>query len=147
MRWPPAHPAVEAIKKTLRTLLKLSKIIIPVIFMMVVLEEFELLHPLAERFRPFMSYIGLPGEAALPILLGFFINIYAAVGAIGSLSLSPREITVLAVIILTSHSLLMESPVLKTTGFSPWQSLMFRIVSAFLFGFVVNITYLVIGAL
>ncbi len=146
MNLPPSEPVVKAIKKTLKTLLKLSKVIIPVVFLMVILEEFDLLQPIAKQFAPILRFAGLPGETALPILLGFFINIYASVGSIASLSLSSREITVVALIILTSHSLLMETPVLKITGFSPWQSILFRIVSAFICGFALNTAYLLVGA-
>lgn len=146
MKLPPAGPIIEATKKTLKTLLVLSKVVIPVVFLMAILSEFELLQPIAGRFGPFMRLLGLPGEAALPVLLGFFVNIYAAVSSIGSLSLSSREVTVVALIILTSHSLLMESPVLKTTGFSPWQSILFRMASAFFFGFALNAAYLLVGA-
>lgn len=145
MKHPPTEPAIKAIRKTLKTLLLLAKVVIPVVFLMVILEEFELLRPLAKLFGPFMRFVGLPGEAALPVLLGFFVNIYAAVSSIASMSLSSREITIIAIIILTSHSLLMETPVLKTTGFSPWQSILLRITLALLFGFALNTAYLLAG--
>ena len=126
-------------------MLVLSKVVIPVIFLIAVLEELKLLEPIAAVFYPFLRFFGLPGEAALPLLLGFFVNIYASLGAIALLSLSSRQITVIAIMLLTSHSLLLEAPVLKIAGLPMSKSIPVRIVSAFLFGFILNGFYMLTG--
>ncbi len=132
-------------QKGLQTTLLLLKIIIPVTVILVALEKLELLVPVANWFAPALRPFGLPGEAALALLLGFFVNIYAAIGAITVLNLSAKEITILAVMILTSHSLPMEGPVLKATGLSPILSTTVRIVAAFLFALLVNGVYAILG--
>lgn len=131
--------------KALETTWLLAKIIIPVNVVVVALEQLNLMVPLAGWFNPLVRFFGLPGEAALALLLGFFVNIYAAIGVIIVLPLSVRELTVLAVMILTSHSLPMEGPVLKYAGLSPLQSTAIRITAAMLFGFLVNVTYSWLG--
>ncbi len=141
----PLAPARTAGAKTFRTTLYLARIVVPVIFLVTVLQELRLIEPLAGHFSPLLRLFGLPGEAALPLILGFFINIYASLGAIAALSLSQREITVIAVMILTSHSLLLEAPVLNITGLSHLRSILLRITAAFVFGFVANLVYLLIG--
>ncbi len=135
----------QGFTKALQTTLLLAKIVIPVTVLIVALEQMELLNPLAQWFNPFLKAFGLPGEASLALLLGFFVNIYAAIGAITVLSLSGREITVIAVMILTSHSLPMEGPVLKFTGLSPLISTLLRIGAALGFGYLVNLIYLLAG--
>lgn len=135
------QPARDGAVKALQTTLLLAKIIIPVTLLVVALEQLKLMVRIAEWFNPLVRLFGLPGEAALALLLGFFVNIYAAIGVIIALPLSAREITVLAVMILTSHSLLMEGPVLKFTGLSPLLSITIRIAAAMVFGFLVNIIY------
>lgn len=135
------QPARDGAYKALKTTLLLAKIVIPVTLVVVALEQLNLMVPIAEWFNPLVRLFGLPGEAALALLLGFFVNIYAAIGVIIVLPLSAREITVLAVMILTSHSLLMEGPVLKFTGLSPLLSIAIRITAALFFGFLVNIIY------
>lgn len=139
------RPAWQGTRKALRATLILGKIIVPVTFVLVALEQLGWLIRIASLFGPMLNPFGLPGDAALPLLLGFFVNIYAAMGAIAVLTLSPREVTVIAVMILTCHSLLMETPVLKFTGLPSVTSALLRIAGAFLFGFLVNLLYLAFG--
>ena len=141
----PLAPARTACVKTFNITLYMARIIVPVIFLVVILQELDLLRPAARYFSPFLRLFGLPGEAALPLLLGFFINIYASLGAISALSLSPQEITIIAIMILTSHSLLLEAPVLNITGLSHIRSILLRIGAAFAFGFLLNLLYLLSG--
>lgn len=131
--------------KALKTTLLLAKIIVPVTLILVTLEKLGWLANLASVFGPMLKIFGLPGEAALPLLLGFFVNIYAAMGAIAVLTLSAREITVIAVMILTCHSLLMESPILNFTGLRPVTSVFLRMGGGLLFGFLLNLAFLVLG--
>jgi hypothetical protein len=63
-----------------------------------------------------MSVLGLPGEAAVPLVVGYVLNIYAAVGAMEALSLSSTQITVLAVAMLIGHNLIVEGAVLYRAG-------------------------------
>ncbi len=138
-------PAVAGFKKTFSLTILLAKIVIPVTLVVTVLEKTGLLQRIAVLFHPALGTIGLPGEAALPLLLGFFINIYAAMGAIAVLSLSGQEVTIIALIILTSHSLLMEAPVLSFTGLGPTRSIPLRIGLGLLIGFFMHLLYTVFG--
>ena len=79
------EPAREGLRKAVQTTLLLTKIIIPVTFVVVTLNRFGLSSQLAELLSPLLKVVGLPGEAALPLFLGFFVNIYAAIGAISDL--------------------------------------------------------------
>jgi len=139
------RPAVNGGLKALKTVLRMAKIIFPVTFLLIFLEKSGWLPVVASVFRPFLGVVGLPGEAALPLFLGFISNIYAAMGAIAVLSLSPREITLVALIILTCHSLMMEAPVLKIAGLSPLVSVPLRLLSGFFFALLLNLFYLVLG--
>ena len=60
-----------------------------------------------------MKIFGLPGEASLALLGGYVINIYAAVGAAAPLNLSPREVTILGLILGLSHGLLLETAITR----------------------------------
>lgn len=141
------EPARLGMLKTLKTTLLMAKIIFPVTLFVVILERLALLNAIALFFSPWLSIFGLPGEASLPVLLGFFVNIYAAMGAIVVLELSAREITVLSLMILTSHSLLLEAPVLGFAGLSPLRSILLRIAAGLLLGYTVNIFYLLWGGM
>jgi hypothetical protein len=135
------EPARTGLTKTIRITLLLTKIIVPVTAVIVALEKLGRLEQLAYLFNPFCRVFGLPGEAALPIVLGSCMNIYASLGAIAALNLSSREVTVIALVILTCHSLFMETPILCFAGLSPWRSVAIRLSGALFLGFVVNLVY------
>ena len=86
-----------------------------------------------------MKILGLPGEAAVPLVLGNFINLYAGIGAMASLSLSAKQATILAIMLSFSHSLLLESVVVKKTGVSLALIVLTRITLAVLSGIIFNL--------
>ena len=63
-----------------------------------------------------MSLLGLPGDAAVPLVVGYVLNIYAAVGSMQALDLTAPQITVLAIAILIGHNLIVEGAVLHKAG-------------------------------
>jgi hypothetical protein len=63
-----------------------------------------------------MHPLGLPGEAAMALVLGFFVNLYAAVGILASLGLSSGQVAVCGLMLGICHSLVIESAVLRTIG-------------------------------
>ena len=52
-----------------------------------------------------MRFFGLSGDAALVLISGYLVNLYAATGVIVALQLPLREITILAVMLGFAHSL------------------------------------------
>lgn len=126
-------------RKGILTLWRLTKIVVPVYFLITFLKMTSILDIISSWFEPTMSLIGLPGEASIVLVLGNFVNLYAALGAISSLSLTVKQITILAVMLSFSHSLLMESAVAKKTGVSLFIVLSIRITLAIVSGLILNI--------
>lgn len=87
------------------------KIILPVYTLMTILSHTPVLKILATWLQPAMKIFGLPGESALAIILGNFINLYAAIGVIPLLHLNSWQMTTIALMLLTSHSQLLETSV------------------------------------
>ncbi len=87
------------------------KIIIPVYTLVYILSITSLLKMFGDFLAPTMKFFGLPGESALALILGNFINIYAAIGVIPQLRLNSHQITTLALMLLISHSQLLETSV------------------------------------
>lgn len=121
------------------TLWELSKIVVPVYFFVTFLSYTPLLNSISNLFEPAMKILGLPGEAAVPLVLGNFINLYAGIGAMASLSLSAKQATILAIMLSFSHSLLLESVVVKKTGVSLALIVITRITLAVLSGIIFNL--------
>ncbi|MEN6417168.1 MAG: transporter, partial [Armatimonadota bacterium] len=67
---------------------------------------------------PLMRLIGLPGQAALVFLSGALLNNYSAIAVMGTVALSLRDATILAVMCVICHNLLVETTVMKSAGSS-----------------------------
>jgi hypothetical protein len=99
-----------------KTTWELCKVIFPITVLVKILQHTPFLPWVIGLLTPLMKWIGLPGEAAIPLVLGNFLNIYAAIGAILSLSLSVKHVFILAMMISFSHNLLVESSVAAKLG-------------------------------
>lgn len=118
---------------------ELTQVVVPVYILVTILKYTPVLPWISEHMVPVMHLVGLPGEASLPLVLGIFLNIYAAIGAIIPLGLSIKQITIISAIILTAHSLPLEAAVSKKTGVKVAPLIMTRLLVAFVFGWGLNV--------
>ncbi|MCD5413549.1 MAG: nucleoside recognition protein [Clostridiales bacterium] len=130
---------IRGSKNGIHTVLMLAKIILPVYFIVTVLKYTGILEYIAIIFEPVMDIFGLPGEAALALVLGNALNIYAALGVISSISLTAKQITILAVMISFSHTLFVETAVTKKIGIGVLPILATRIGLAIASGVILNL--------
>lgn len=100
----------------LQTFWSLAKVMIPAYGVTLALQQLGVIGWLSNVARPLMIALGLPGDAAVPLVVGYVLNIYAAVGSMQALDLSARQITVLAIAILIGHNLVVEGAVLHKAG-------------------------------
>ena len=138
-RWNYKQTLNKGLKSGLHTTWTLAKIIVPVYFTVTVLKHTFLLDAISDFFKPFMKVVGLPGEAAIVLVLGNMVNLYAALGAIATLTLTAKEVTIIAVMLSFSHSLFMETAVAKKTGISVALILIIRLLLAVISGIILNI--------
>ncbi|NLK65807.1 MAG: nucleoside recognition protein [Tissierellia bacterium] len=122
-------------KNGINTLIELSKILVPVYIAVEILSVSGLLNILAEIFKPVMSIMGLPGEASLVIMLGYFLGTYAGLGALAAIELNTVQITTIAIMLSLSHSLISESAIVKKLGVSAAASVAVRVFFSILMGF------------
>lgn len=117
------------------------KVIVPCYIAIEFIKHTGLIDMIGRFFKPFMGFLGLPGEAALGLIAGYLINLYAAIAVIAPLNLSTKDITVMALILGISHSLTVETPVTQKTGVNAWTLLIARIVFSLLSGALLNILW------
>ncbi len=134
-------PVKTGLVKSAKLLWLLLKIIVPVSCIVAVLEHYGIIEMFAASFAPAMSYFGLPGEATIALLLSFTVNFYAALGVLGAMTLSPQQITVLAVMIGICHELPVETVVCSYTGLRIPAAAVLRISTALFAGFTLNLIY------
>jgi spore maturation protein SpmB len=100
--------AVDGFFRGLSVFWLLIKIMVPVYLIVTFLKFTPVLPALAHFFSPYMQIFGLPGGAALAIVIGNTVNLYAAIAVIASLKMSSQQVTIIAVMLAISHSLPME---------------------------------------
>lgn len=108
----------EGLKSGLRTTWELGKIIFPVTLAVSVLQYTAVYNALLLGLTPVMALLGLPNEAAVPLVLGNLLNLYAAIGAILAMELTVKQVFILALMLSFSHSLPVEAAVCRRIGVS-----------------------------
>ncbi|HHU68807.1 MAG TPA: nucleoside recognition protein [Thermoanaerobacterales bacterium] len=129
----------KGFKRGLSIIWLLTKILVPVYLIVTLLKYTTLLDILAKLFSPLMQLFGLPGEASVPIIFGNVMNLYAAIGAAKPLSLSPRNVTAIAIILSFSHSLIVETAITRKIGVKTSHILCLRIGTGIIAGIIYNI--------
>lgn len=123
------------------TIWKLTKIVVPVYFFVKVLEYTKILPYIANFFSPFMKFFGLPGEAAIVILTGNILNLYGGIAAMQVFSFTTREITIIAVMLLFSHSLPVETTIIKSLKIPRTIQIFIRTGTMIIFGIILNLVW------
>ena len=128
----------SATPSALKTIWWLTKIMVSVSFAIMLLQYFGIIEVISRWLTPVFSSFGLPGEAALAYVSGYFVNCYTAMAVMSSLHLDMRAATILAVMVLCSHNMIVETTVQAKTGSSALRIVVIRTLSAFILAFVLN---------
>lgn len=126
------------LKKGLETTWLLAKVMVPVYLFVTILKSTPIIDWITVLFEPIMGIFGLPGEAAIVLVLGNVLNLYAAIGALKAIELTAIQITIIAMMLSFSHSLLVETAVIKKLGFKVSHNLMIRMGLAVIAGIVMG---------
>lgn len=121
-----------------KTIWWLTKIMTLLSFAIMLLQYFGVIEWISYWLTPIFSHFGLPGEAALAYVSGYFVNCYSAIAVMTTLDLSTRAATILSVMVLCSHNMIVETTVQHKTGSSVARIVAIRTLSAFILGWVLN---------
>ena len=116
-----------SLKTSLRSSWTILKLIVPIYILADFLLYYNLLAYITFIFKPLVSLLGLPQEAALSIVSGLLLNLYAAIAFAAPLGLEAKEWTVLAVFLGVAHALLVETEIMKRLGLSRIYSILLRL--------------------
>jgi len=132
------HAALAGALRGARTAVWLLAIMVPVSFLVYLLQESGLMAYISFYAAGVFGLVGLPGEAALVFVTAALMNNYSAIAVIGTLQLAPREVTIVALMCLVAHNLLVELPVMRSTGSSLVRMGAIRIGTAFVAAWIAN---------
>src|SRR5690554_7033239 len=122
-----------------RTTLWLLRMILPISLLVRLLDYFGLLAWLAGFLDPLFVNMGLPGSTAIVFITSIFLPLYAPLAIITSLSITLRELTILALMCQISHNLPVESAIQAKTGTSFWAMTLLRISMSIVVGLTLNL--------
>ena len=125
----------------LKTTWTLGKVIFPITLIVTILQYTPVLPWIIDLITPFMRLLGLSGDAAIPLVLGNFLNLYAGIAGILTLDLTVKEVFILAVMLSFSHNLFIETSVAIKTGVKLWVILTVRIGLAILAAVMINLVW------
>jgi hypothetical protein len=131
----------RGLKVGLETTWTLGKVIFPITLFVTILSQTPVMDWLVILLTPLMGLIGLPGEAAIPLVIGNFSNLYAAIGAILSLDLTVKHVFILAVMLSFSHNIFIESTVAAKVGIKVWVVLTVRLGLAIISAVVISLVW------
>lgn len=123
-------------KKGFDTLIELAKIMIPIYIGIKILDHSGILNHVSNIFKPLMSLLGLPGEASLALVVGYTVNIYAAIGIIASINLSIKQATIIAIMLSIAHNLIAETAITKKLGVKASIIVPLRLVVSLICGYI-----------
>lgn len=127
-----------ATPRAFKTIWWIFKITATVSFAIFVLKYTGILTWISTLVSPVFSWFGLPGDAAMAYVSGYFINVYSCVAVISTLELTAREITILGTMSLAAHAMVVESAVQQKTGTAMWYSFLVRTIGSLLLGLGLN---------
>ena len=128
-----------ALKKSAKTSIWLLKLILPISLAFRLLDYSGLLVYVADFLNPIFIHLGLPGSTAIIFITSIFLPLYAPLAIITSMTLTLRELTILALMCQVAHNLPVESAIQAKTGTSFWAMFSVRIFMSILIGFVLNL--------
>ncbi|UCF31342.1 MAG: hypothetical protein JSV26_02690 [bacterium] len=112
------------------------KIMVPTIVLVQILRAAGILEILSSAAAPFMKYFGLPGEAALALITGAVVNIYACIAVAVNIPMTAKSMTILAVMVLIAHNLIVETAVQSKAGTPAALMLAVRLSASWIAGLV-----------
>ena len=107
---------LEGIKKGWGSFVWMCKIVIPLSFLVALLQWSGWLNYVDFLLNPLTRLIHLPPQAALPIISGMLINLYATIAIITVVPFTIGQMTIIAVFNLIAHNLIMEGIIQHKSG-------------------------------
>ena len=128
----------QAVPRALKTIWWIFKITAIVSFIMLLLKYTGILTWIAAAVSPVFQIFGLPGDASLAYVSGYFINVYSCIAVVSTLDLTVRQVTILGTMTLAAHAMVVECAVQKKTGTNITYTVILRTLGSIALGIIMN---------
>lgn len=144
------YPLRAALKDAFFSWILLCRILMPVMAVLIVLQQTGGIDFAAGALEPLMHIVNLPAEFGIVWAVAIIANFYAAIAvlatlAAGGLEFTVAEISVLASMMLFAHALWAEGVIVAKAGIPFWQNVFFRLLTAMVYGFLLSHFYSLTG--
>lgn len=106
------------------------KLIVPLSFLTFLIDFSGLMLNAEFVFAPLMSWLSLPPEAALPIVIGLLGGMYGGIAAMAVLPFTVDQMTLIAIFLLICHNLIQEGAIQGSSGIHPITITLLRLLTA-----------------
>jgi Fe2+ transport system protein B len=132
----------EIFTSSVRIILLLAAIIIPLMVGLALLRDARLLDRAAGTLQPLMKRLNLSNRAAFPLLAGFFLGIVIGSGVIIAFardgSLTKRDLMLVLVFLGICHSIIEDTMIFTALGANWWVLISARLLLAAFAAFLVS---------
>lgn len=136
---------ISLFRDALKVSFDLFKIMIPVIIVVKILQDLDMIRYMAMPLAPVMKVVGLPGEMGLVWATAMVSNIYSSIIVLLSLvedmPITTAQVTVLCTMILVAHALPIELKIAQKSGPRLMFQAVSRLGSAFVLGWLLHVVY------
>ena len=120
----------SGLKKGWGGFLWMLKILIPISFATMLIEQSGLINKIDFLIEPVMRLLSLPSMAALPLIVGMLTGIYGAIASMAFLPLNTDQMTLIAIFVLISHNLIQEGVIQGKSGIHPLPATLMRLIAS-----------------
>lgn len=130
----------ETLKSAFGVWAMLMRAMVPIMVLMKILMELDLLPYLAVPFKPLMDLVGLPPDLGIAWLTSMFVNMYSGIFVYADIiktlpePLNVAQVTTFAVMVLIAHTIFVEGKVAQYCGLKMSAQIAIRIGAALVFG-------------
>jgi spore maturation protein SpmB len=130
--------AISGARKGLKSFFWMCEIIIPVSLLVMFLQWTGWLGQFDLVLKPLMNVLNLPAEAALPIIMGMIVNLYAVIAILSIVPFTIEQMTLIAIFSLIAHNLIMEGIIQFRSGINVIKATIIRVAVAIFTVFIVS---------
>ncbi len=128
-------------QKGTATSFKIIIFTVPFYILVDILHQMGIIGKIGSIFTPVMKFVGLPGEASIVLISGFFLNLYAAIAVMVPLGLTVKQVTIIGLMLGIAHSLVIETIILSKTGAKSYIIVATRLLVSLIAGVTVNLLW------
>lgn len=131
--------AAECIIGSIKLMLAVASIVIPLLTILEVLRETSIPERFATLLEPFVSFLRLPKEAAMPMVIGVVFGITYGAGVIMQASrdgaLQKRDFLLICLFFAINHGIIEDTLLFSRIGAKGWILVLFRFSFSLIFIF------------